>query len=235
MPSFASDPDAALAYYLEFGYLIEPNIRRPGECETLRRASEQLPSCLDGTFAPAISPHRIDPVFLAALRNPRLVQIMEILLSGRVSGLQSEFFFCRPGTPGFSMHQDNYFVEAKSGVFASAWTPLQDVSPEMGSVIVYPGSHREPILPVVATGRERDAGQDMNAYRQEAVLQPGYEAVHLSVPLGAAVLMHGHLVHASNQNRTNRFRRALVTTYIRSGEYFRPGFTARRTEVDLYS
>jgi ectoine hydroxylase-related dioxygenase (phytanoyl-CoA dioxygenase family) len=158
---------------------------------------------------------------------------MERLVSGHVSGLQSDFFFCKPGTPGFAMHQDNRTVQAKPDAFASAWSAMQDVTPEMGGLIGYPGTHREPVLPTVATGRPSDPRQDLNAYREEVVLPPGYEPVDLFVPMGAALFMHSHFVHASHQNHSNKFRRALLLTYIRSGESFRPGCTAKRAEVSV--
>ena len=232
--SFTTHPEAALASYLELGFHIEYEVWTPDECEALTHASKELPSFKDGTCAPVLNPHRIEPTFLSALRNPIIVKIMERLVSGRVSGLQGEFFFCPPGTPGFAMHQDNYYVEAKRGAFASAWTALQDVTSETGGLIVYPGSHREPILPVELVDQPGSISQDVNANRQQVVLPSGYEPVDLFVPMGAVALLHGHTVHTSHKNCSNQFRRALLMTYIRCGEQFRPGFTARRSEVDVY-
>ena len=234
-PTFADNKEEALAFYCEFGYIIEPDMFTLAECEELIRAAENLPAFREGSFAPAMNPHRIGSIFLKALRNPKIVKIMELLVNGKVSGLQTEFFYGKPGTPGFSMHQDNYFVEAPIGAFASAWTPMVDVTPERGGLIIFPKSHQAGPLPVVPTGKARDGAQDPNATREEVVLPPQYEPLHISVPRGATVFIHGHLVHSSNQNRSDVFRRVLLCTYIRSGETFRPGNTAKRTEVELYS
>lgn len=235
LPSFATDPEAALASYRQLGFHIEYNVWTASECAALIKAAEKFPSFKDQTFAPAMQPHREEPIFLSALSKPTIVTIMEQLVEGRVSGLQTQFFFCPPGTPGFSMHQDNFYVEAKRDAFASAWTPLQDVSPEKGSLIVYPGSHRESILPIEPIEQAQSISQDINANRQQVVLPSGYEPVDLFVPMGATVFLHGYTVHASHQNRTNQFRNVLLMTYIRSGESFRPGFSARRAEVEVYS
>ncbi|HEY9857989.1 MAG TPA: phytanoyl-CoA dioxygenase family protein [Candidatus Obscuribacterales bacterium] len=234
MPSFGTSPEAALTSYLQLGYHVEPNVWTPDECDRLQSASKNLPSFKDGTFAPAMQAHRIEPTFLWALRNPTILKIIEQLVSGRVSAIQSEFFFCQPGTPGFTMHQDNYYVEAKRDAFASAWSAMQDITPDMGGLIVYPGSHNEPILPVETLEQKQDRGQDPNANRQQVVLPDGYAAVALSVPKGAAVFLHGHIVHSSHKNRSTRFRNVLLTTYIRRGESFRPGRYAGRAEVDVY-
>ena len=233
--TFSTDPEAAIKSYFELGFHLEPEVWSARECEEIIRASEHFPSFKDGTFAPSMQAHKTDSAFLTAMRNATLVSIMERLCSGRVSGLQSVYYYGRPGTPGFTMHQDNAFVEAKPDAFATAWVALQDVTPEMGGLVGYPGSHREPILPIVPVDSPiQSVSQDTNAHREEAVLPPAYKPVELFVPMGAVLFMHSHFVHSSNTNSTEKFRRALVLTYIRSGEQFRPGFTAQRAEVEVY-
>lgn len=234
LPQFSNDPKAAFESYKALGYHIEEDVWSLAECEALIRAAKTFPSAKDGTFAPLMQPHREDAVFLNALRNRKIVEIIEKLVAGRVSGLQSVFYFTKPGTFGFSKHQDNRFVEAKPDAFASAWSAMQDVTPEMGGLVGYLGSHNEPILPTVETGRSRDLGQDHNAYHEEAVLPAGHEPVDLVVPAGGVLFMHSHFVHSSHQNRSDKFRYSLLLTYVRSGESFRPGFTAKRVEVGVY-
>jgi ectoine hydroxylase-related dioxygenase (phytanoyl-CoA dioxygenase family) len=179
-------------------------------------------------------PHRHHPVFLNALRNPRIVTMMEQFCGGRVVGLQTEFFYCKPGTRGFSMHQDNFFVQAPTGAFASAWCALTDTHREKGGLIAWPGSHREGELPVRKIEVSRDAGQDPNANNEESELPPGYAPLHASVPKGAAFYIHGHLVHASNPNLTDEWRYVLLMTYVREGVPFRPGKYANREPVNVY-
>lgn len=234
LPQFATDPEAALESYQKLGYHIEENIWTPIECEALIRAAKNIASAKNGAFAPLMQPHRRDSIFLLALRNRKIVGIMEKLVSGRVSGLQSEFFFSAPGTPGFAKHQDNRSVEAKPDSFASAWSAMMDITDEKGGLIGYPGTHNEPVLPTVKTGRVSDPNQDPNAYGEEAVLPPGYEPLNLVVAAGAVVFMHSHFVHSSHRNGSSDFRYALLLTYIRAGEPFRPGFTAKRAEVNVY-
>ena len=233
-PTFASDPEAAIAAYHQIGYHVEPDVWTQEQCHALIRAADRLPTAQDETFAPAMQPHRMEPAFLNALRNPKIVSIIERLVGGRASGLQTQFFFCKPGTPGFALHQDSYYVEAGREVFASAWSALRDITPEMGGLVAYPGSHQEPILPVENTGSDRDAGQDPNAQRLQTVLPEGYEPLALNVPMGSVVFLHGHVVHGSGQNASDRFRYSLLSTYIRCGESFRPGNYACRAEVNLY-
>jgi phytanoyl-CoA hydroxylase len=233
--TFASDPEAALRAYRDTGFHLEPAVWSGPECERLIEAGETLGAPRSGCYAPVMNPHRLEPTFLAALRKPALVRILERLLGGRIAGLQSQLFFCPPETPGFSLHQDNFYVQARADVFASAWTALEDVDLENGGLIVWPGTHREPVLPVEDVAVHRvSPTQDPNANARQVVLPRGYAPVSLTLPRGAVVFLHGHVVHASHDNRSlARWRRSLLMTYIRAGEPFRPGRDAGRAAVSL--
>lgn len=178
-------------------------------------------------------PHRTNPIYLEAMRHPKIAAIMNQLISGRAMGLQTELFYCKPGTRGFSLHQDNFFVQAPLGAFASAWIALTDTYPEKGGLIVYPGSHKEGLLPVRKLTLDKDTAQDPNANNEETIVPPQYPAVNASVPKGAALFIHGHLVHGSNPNKTNEWRYVLLNTYVREGESFRAGNYAQREAIGL--
>ncbi|MBN8828233.1 MAG: phytanoyl-CoA dioxygenase family protein [Sphingobacteriia bacterium] len=233
--SFLDNKQAALNFYNENGYFIEHNLFTPDECDKLIEASQTLPSALDKTFKPFMMPHRLNDIFLKAMAYPKLVDIMSILVNGEVSGLQTEFFFCKPGTRGFSLHQDNFFVEADKEVFASAWIALTDVYKDKGSLIAYPGTHKEDLLPTRKIQLEKDSGQDPNANNEEVIVPENYSPMDAIVPKGSVFFIHGNLVHGSNPNITNDFRYVLLCTYIRKGEKFRPGRYAQRAEVNLYN
>lgn len=231
--SFFTNPDQALASYHELGYHIEENIFPDEYCEQLIQAANQLESAKSGTYRPQMMPHRQNEVYLQAMRHPAIVQIMNKLVDGKAMGLQTEFFYCKPGTCGFSLHQDNFFVQAPFGVFASAWVALTDTYFEKGGLIVFPGSHKEGLLPVKKLHLEKDSKQDPNANNEETVVPPKYKKMNASVPKGAALFIHGHLVHGSNPNTTKEWRYVMLNTYIRQGENFRPGNYAQREMVEL--
>ncbi len=231
--SFFTDPEEALASYHELGYHIEENIFTPEECEQLIAASRDLENAKSETYRPQMMPHRQNEIYLTAMRHPKLVAIMNKLVDGKAMGLQTEFFYCKPGTRGFSLHQDNFFVQAPYGVFASAWVALTDTYPEKGGLIAYPGSHKEGLLPVRKLELAKDAAQDPNANNEETVVPEKYQPINAVVPRGAAFFIHGHVVHGSNPNKTNEWRYVLLNTYIRQGESFRPGNYAQREAIEL--
>jgi ectoine hydroxylase-related dioxygenase (phytanoyl-CoA dioxygenase family) len=231
--SFFENPEAVLSFYHEHGYHIEYNVYSDDDCHKLIEAAYELEAAKKGNLMPAMMPHRENETFLFGMKNPKVKTIISHLVGGIPSGLQSEFFYCKPGTRGFSLHQDNFYVEAEYGVFASAWAALTDTYPEKGGLIVYPGSHKEGDLPTRKLSLAADLGQDPNANNEETIVPEKYTALSVSVPKGAVLFIHGHLVHGSNPNKTQDHRYVLLTTYIKQHQKFRPGHHAKRAEIDL--
>lgn len=214
------------------GFFIKENVFTKTECKDVIDEAHEIAQ--DPNFSPLMMPHRVSTIFDLALKKKPIVDIVEKLVSGQPEGLQSEFFFGKPGTKGFSAHQDNYFVEAPYGAFVSAWCPLTDTYPSKGGLIIYPGSHKEKVLEVEAGVMERDAGQDPNANTTRTLIPKKYSPLNVDVPQGAVLFIHGNLIHASNDNKTNEFRTVLLNTYIRSGCPFRSGRHAKRALTPLF-
>ncbi|MBX3710089.1 MAG: phytanoyl-CoA dioxygenase family protein [Gammaproteobacteria bacterium] len=231
--SFLTNPNEALVAYHELGFHIEENLFTPEECEQFIRVAANLDSAKNQTYRPQMMPHHTNNIYLAAMRKPALVTIMNQLVDGKAVGLQTEFFYCKPGTRGFSLHQDNFFVQAPYGVFASAWVALTDTYAEKGGLIAYPGSHKEGLLPVRKLDLVKDSAQDPNANNEETIVPEKYQPINAVVPKGAVFFIHGHLIHGSNPNTTQEWRYVLLNTYIRQGESFRPGNYAQREEIEL--
>src|SRR5690606_25645264 len=126
---------AALTAYGSEGLHVEPDVFTAAEIRALNAAADRVSAKRGGTLAPMMNPHREEAILLQkALRHPRIVAIVGRLVGGRVHGLQSQYFFCPPGTPGFSRHQDNFYVRAKPDAFVSVWCALSDVDSENGGL-----------------------------------------------------------------------------------------------------
>ena len=234
VPSFKTHPTSAKAFYSSNGFHVEYGVYGEGELEQIKTLAACLSGPKSGHLQPVMMPHREQPDFLRYMGTKLVVEMMRSFLEGDISGLQSQYFFSPPGTQGFSPHQDSYFVQAPPGAFASAWTALEDATPENGGLIVYPRSHLKGSLPVRETLIRSDSVQDPNAYRMETVIPADYEPLHLFVPAGAVVFIHGDVIHASNNNESQLLsRQVLLNTYIRQGEPFRAGKDAKRVEISL--
>ena len=219
--------------YNAHGYAICPNLLSKQRQDDLIASAQQLRRQDD--YTPLMHPHRRAEVFMDALCDRQAVQIMETVLDGEVQGLQSEFFFGKPGTLGFSCHQDNFYVRANPGSFASLWIALRDVGPENGGLFFHPGTHREPLFEVVETNRNHAGNQDINAHRLECVMPEKYHAhsVDLRLLAGDGAVFHGHTVHGSYDHSGPSWRYALLLTYVQKGASFRAGNHAKRRRVDV--
>ncbi len=226
--------DSASHLYTETGYYIAERLVPEAACDDLVAFAMSLPSATDASFKPIPMAHREAPRFLDFMRLPAIVEFVELFVGGQGSGIGSEYFYMRPGTRGFTAHQDNFYIQAPGDSFVSAWTALCDVGPENGGPTFYPGSHRLGRLSTRSGEMLEDPGQNPGARAVETVLPSRYEAVDLRMSKGSTVFFHGELVHYSNDNRTSRFRHAFLGTYIRSGAHFRAGTYQKRTEVDLH-
>ena len=234
IPQFSKDPLKAMDFYMEYGFQIEFNIWSELEMNGINEQANKMQACIGGDYLPIMHGDRKSSVFLRSAKNPRVIAIIEKLLGGRTSALQTVYYFGKPGTKGFPLHQDNFFVASHADSFGSAWSPMVDVNPLRGGLIVYPGSHREPLLDVRETGLQSSPSQDVNAHKLECILPEKYSPVSVDVDAGCCVFLHGHSVHSSHPNQSDIYRRVFLATYIRQGAPFRPGNTAKRTETSLY-
>jgi len=228
------DMDRVKRAYSDHGFSVVEKLFSPAECLAMQKIAERLPNFRSGSMLPVMNPHREQPELLATMADERLVSIVRQLMDGTPLGLQTQYFFCRPGTRGFSAHQDNHYVRAPENKFVSAWLALDDVTAKNGALIVQPGSHQEPILEVRDIPQPSTFGQDPNHNRQECVTERSYPQVSVSVNQGDVVFLHSHVIHSSNDNTTtDRFRRVLLMTYLAEGADFRPGYIAKRQTFAL--
>ena len=101
----------------------------------------------------------------------------------------------------------------------TCWIALDDMSPEIGTVLVVPGSHRwgQQVVErnIAEDFRESVDGADTYLRVAEALRPPGAEIqfAPVIVPAGGGVLFHSLTIHSSGGNATDRRRRALSIHY----------------------
>jgi phytanoyl-CoA hydroxylase len=235
MPSFSSDPAQALQLYRERGYHVEEDLVPDEMIERVMAVAMRQPNAANGLFPPIPMPHRVDRVFLDMMRLPPIVAIVELILGGKASGLGGEFFYMRPGTPGFSRHQDNAYVQAPPDSFISVWTALTDVDAKNGALTFFPGTHKLGALEIRELGQATGPGQNPGAQAVECVLPREFDGVAMAMRRGSTVFFHSQLVHSSNPNQSDRFRYSFLATYLLKGAPFRAGRAQQRSEVELYA
>ncbi len=209
-------------------------------------------------YATLLMPHISFPEVAQIVRHKPLVHAVEMLLQDRVELIQSQLMHGAPGTKGFSPHQDNYYnrPEGEDNIIA-AWIALEDVDEENGGVALYPGSHMGGAvqlkhdwwylltrLPDVCKAAllllrpsQRSQVRDSGVIERFVYARPVSPVAPVipAMAAGSVLFMHGNLIHGSGPNKTDsRFRRSLLTNYVRKGTHFIPGLS-QRTPFEVYS
>ena len=128
--------------------------------------------------------------------------------------LYSEIFVCMApqNEHGWIWHQDSSYLDyVGCGHYPpnlGVWVALDDVTPERGPIRVLPFSQMD---------TRKVVPHDLNKpwTSQDVVDFGNPEGVLVTVPAGSIVLMDGALAHASETNRTDSPRRALLVQYSR--------------------
>jgi ectoine hydroxylase-related dioxygenase (phytanoyl-CoA dioxygenase family) len=135
----------------------------------------------------------------------------------------------RPAAPRFTinfmygseqeLHQDTaVFHVAPRNYLVGAWLACEDVSPDAGPLVFYPGSHREPLYPKFdnypqTNLRTYPRPQEYSEY--VARRSEHYERRLYLARKGDVFLWHGMLIHGgSSVTDPKRTRRSYVCHYI---------------------
>ena len=173
-------------------------------------------------------PHKVSERMRAAIRQPRVVEILTGLIGPNVKAMQTMLFVKASGKPGQAWHQDETYIPTRDRSLCGVWIALDDATVENGCLWFQPGSHKPGVLwPMQAHGDQRfDASDEAfdHPYDREG-------GVPVELAAGGVAFFNGYVLHRSLPNRASTgFRRALVTHYM-SAESLLPwsvGFPAVR-------
>lgn len=177
------------------------------------------------------------------IKHPSVVTGLEILQNrnvGCVVNVQSMFLFKKAGSPyakqAWNPHQDNVYPKAKKGAYITANLVFSDQDVENGCMYIYPGSHKEPLLPYEARksfheGKGENPGHDVSKS-----IPKKYRDKRIDVPMkkGDVLFLDGHCVHGSYPNISkDRDRPMLLIPYLTNGFKFIPGQVGQRKELPI--
>jgi hypothetical protein len=141
-----------------------------------------------------------------------LVDVAEQLIGPNIKGATSQLTFkMRGNTQSFGWHQDNGYGQLDPANAISTLTALDDADEENGCLSIIPGSHHQGQIDVTdrLTAESKAAGSDLSV----EVSKPD-DAIPLSMNAGDAIVLHCHVLHRSEGNRsTTRDRRILFMRY----------------------
>ena len=136
-------------------------------------------------------------------------------------------------TQAWRPHQDSLYPEDKNGQYITSNWFLRGADVENGTIYVYPGSHELGLLEATP----------QVSFRENANTNPGSECkipkeyfdkkVDVIIPKNSVLFLHGHCIHGSYSNNSDRSRPWFSCCYISKGEKYHVGANAQRKEIEL--
>jgi ectoine hydroxylase-related dioxygenase (phytanoyl-CoA dioxygenase family) len=182
--------------------------------------------------------HKLDPVFKKMSSKREISDLLRSLQYKDPIMLQSMLIFKQPFVGGKVMpHQDSTFLYTDPPSALGFWFPLETATEENGCLWFIPGSHKtHPISRRLVRNPdyfERDtdlktpqSGIDSTVPTVKIRYEPGVieekfddnAFIKAEVPAGAAVLLHGSVVHKSNENTSAKSRFVYAFHCVETGD-----------------
>ncbi len=130
------------------------------------------------------------------------------------------------------------------GLMCGVWVSLEDIHPDAGPLIVYPGSHRLPRLYTRTVGTEKvrpgsswaEFAARYSPKVMEQINQAGLEPVYYTPKAGSALIWHENLAHGGSPRKNDELtRKSMVSHYFARGSvafYDSTGVPAGKSPAD---
>lgn len=237
------------------GYVILPRLIEPETLDHVWAAYEkgiaegrislpQDPAAPDdphpGRF---LNPHKRVSAFCAVLKHPGLLDVIRNLMEREPKPLQTitSHKGSQQPTHSDSIHMTTYPL----GYLTAAWIAFEDIHPDSGPLVYYPGSHRLPYF------FSKDVGISEYEYQREgySAYQARYEPFvenlireHSLTPAyfhakkGDVLIWHANLLHGGSARRDLRLsRHALVVHFFVKGAFVYHDLSASRSRQQYMS
>lgn len=155
----------------------------------------------------------IDTRFVWELASdPRILDCIEVLMGPDIMVLSTHFFCKYPGsgTKFVAWHQDVTYWGLEPPYALTAWYAVDDSDVENGCMRVIPGSH---VQGVMHHGKSSREGNLLSINQEIDVEVDEDHVVDLELKTGQISIHHGHLIHGSNPNQSDRRRCGLTIRY----------------------
>lgn len=180
----------------EYGALYEGNIQIDPGSTSEKRAERKISEVVERSL-----------VFRKHLLKPALVSRVQDILGPDIL-LFRDILMLKPALVGSKMpwHQDSNYWPILPTDLCSVWTALEPATSENGCMRVIPGSHKKPDL---IQGRTHGGKGPLEDDQVE-------EAKAMEVPMapGSSLFFHSRLLHGSEPNRSEKSRRAFITSFM---------------------
>jgi len=190
-----------------------------------------------------LNPHRKVGAFCTVAKSPALFRWLRLLLEREPKVLQTIASHKGSQQPEHSdsIHMTTYPL----GYLAAAWFAFEDIHPDSGPLVYYPGSHRWPYLfsHDVAISEDEFKREGYKSYQmkyepkiREFIANSGIAPAYFAARQGDVLIWHANLVHGGSQrNNLAHSRKALVTHYFGQGAFVYHDLAATRSKHQYVS
>ena len=205
---------AQVEFFEDQGYLTELPILAGSEVARIRHLFDELEdregkqNCEIG-----LQGRHLDVPFIWELAShPAIVDCIEQLMGPDVLLLSTHFFCKYPATGKkfVAWHQDVTYWGLEPPYALTAWYAVDDSDIDNGCMRVLPSTHRDGI---VEHGKSQRPGNLLSINQEVQTDVPESTAVDLILKAGQISIHHGHLIHGSNPNHSDRRRCGLTLRY----------------------
>jgi hypothetical protein len=185
-----------------------------------------------------LNPHKKAGGFCKILKHPGLLQWIRVLMEREPKPLQTiaSHKGSQQGLHSDSIHMTTYPL----GYLTAAWIAFEDIHPDSGPLVYYPGSHRLPYVFSKDVGiTERDFKQDgytsyaarYEPYIRGLVEKHGLKPDHFHARKGDVLIWHANLIHGGSARRNLEWsRRAVVSHFFVKGSFVYHDLAATRSK-----
>jgi len=185
----------------------------------------EQPAAGDRLPSRSLDPHLSVPALRALLHDEGLKEWMRLLLGREPIPFQT--LVSHKGSEQREHSDAVHMTTYPLGYLTAAWIAFEDIHPDCGPIVYYPGSHRLPYLSSLALGissrdfRRRGYATYEGRYEpaiQRSIAENRLEQAVFLPKKGDVLLWHGNLIHAGSPRRDlSLSRRAVVLHYFARG------------------
>lgn len=191
---------------------------------------------LPGRF---LNPHKKSGSFCRILRHGGLLRWIRVLMEREPKTLQTiaSHKGSQQGVHSDSIHMTTYPL----GYLSAAWIAFEDIHPDSGPLVYYPGSHKLPYVFSKDVGlgefnlKREGYGpyhQKYEPYIQDLIARHNLEPHYFHAGKGDVLIWHANLLHGGSQRKDlQRSRRALVCHFFVKGSFVYHDLAASRSRA----
>jgi len=172
-----------------------------------------------------LDPHTLVPELCGIMRHPEILRLIGILMNRTPSPFQT--IASHKGSQQREHSDSIHMTTYPLGYLTASWTAFEDIHPDSGPLVYYPGSHRLPYIFSQDVGID-DAEFGTNGYRayheryepkiRQILDEHGMKRQHFLAKKGDVLIWHANLIHGGSARRDLRLtRKAVVSHYFVQG------------------